>query len=222
MPHMISTERQDRPQTRESGRFYIDELSLLINRRADTIRRWEGSGMLPRHLHPRRGSRDWRYWTDNQVYGKRGIVNWMKQNDIRPGNFFTDPSQEENHIRRLRVPKLISEDVLHEMRQYCYVISRGPKKGQWARSREWIVKTYYPQSRYLSVENFLRSVTRYFAERGWPFPPTSHRAHVKSGKQAAKTRKVNQRAVRRAIRDDPELRAINRRADRLIRITNNR
>jgi hypothetical protein len=217
---MISTERKDRPKTREPGRFYIDELARLLNRRADTIRRWERSGMLPKYLHPKRGSRDWRYWTDNQVYGSRGIVAWMKREDMRPGNFFTDPSQEENHIRRLRVPKMISEDVLEEIRKYSYQITRGPDKGKWKKSREWIVATYYPQSGYLSVENFLRAVTRYFAERGWPFPPPSPRKYKQSAAKGAKTRKANARAVRRAIREDKELRSIERKADRLIRITN--
>lgn len=230
MPHMISTERKDRPKTREPGRFYIDELSMLINRRTDTIRRWQGTennpGILPKHLHPKRGHRDWRYWSDNQIYGQRGLIVWMEKNNIRPGNYFTDASQEENHIRRLRVPKCISEDVLQEIHQYSYKITRGPKKGQWARSREWIVKTYYPQSTYLSVENFLRAVTRYFAERGWPFPPPSPRVYKAAAKKAAKTRKKNIRAAKRAakeerrqIRQDPELRSIEQQADRLIRIT---
>lgn len=209
MPHMISTERKDRPRTREPGRFYIDELAKLLNRRADTIRRWERSDMLPQHLCPRRGARDWRYWTDNQVYGSRGIVAWMKKNDMRPGNYFTDPSQEENHIRRLRVPKCISEDTLEEIRKYSYVITRGPKKGKWARSRDWIVKTYYPQSTYLSVENFLRAVTRYFGERGWPFPPPAPRKY----KKRAKPKKIAKKNIPK------ELRAIEREADRLIRIT---
>lgn len=225
MPHMISTKREDRPPTREPGRFYIDELAKLLNRRPDTIRRWEGTetnpGRLPAHLIPRRGTRDWRYWTDSQVYGARGIIAWKEREDMRPGNFFTDASQEENHIRRLRVPKLIDEELLEEIHKYAYVISRGPNKGKWARSRDWIIKTYYPQSRYLTVENFLRAVQRYFAERGWPFPPPSDRAVKASNKKRVKTRKANERAAKRAARD-PEIRAIEREADRLIRITNNR
>ena len=231
MPHMISTDRKDRPRTREAGRFYIDELSLLLNRRADTIRRWQGTeqnpGPLPKHLHPKRGSRNWRYWTDNQVYGARGIVVWKEREDMRPGNFFTDPSQEENHIRRLRVPKMISEATLEEIHQYSYQITRGPNKGKWARSREWIVKVYYPQSDYLSIENFLRAVTRYFAERGWPFPPPSQATIKKAAKQRAKTRKANERAAKKAMAALPkdirrDLRKIEREADRLIRITNNK
>lgn len=145
---------------------------------------------------------------------------------MRPGNFFTDPSQEENHIRRLRVPKGISEGTLEEIRKYSYQITRGPRKGQWARSREWIVKTYYPQSTYLSVENFLRAVTRYFAERGWPFPPASPMVRKKAVQKAQKTRKRNERAAKKAMAALPadirrDIRKIEREADRLIRITKN-
>ena len=37
----------NRPDTREAGRLYIDELSIVVNRKPDTIRKWERAGMLP-------------------------------------------------------------------------------------------------------------------------------------------------------------------------------
>src|SRR4051812_37306601 len=102
---MISTMKK-RPKTREPGRVYIDELRPIIDREMGTIRKWERT-ILPKRLHSKRGYRGWRFWTDNQVWGKNGIIEWMAKNDMRPGKLMVGPEREAEHVRNLRTPKYL-------------------------------------------------------------------------------------------------------------------
>jgi hypothetical protein len=203
---MIPAMTDERPPTREPGRFYIDELASreVLNRKADTIRKWDQTGRLPNHLKPRRGTRGWRYWTDKQVYGPRGLLWWMEKNDMRPGRMVTDPEKEQQHVENLRRPKAMSAEVVENIRKHAKKIHAGPKAGKHVRTRAWILKHYFPQTRYVSVENFERAVTAYFAERGWDFPPAERR-----------------RQARRVVPIPKEIRALERQADRIIKLTDN-
>jgi predicted DNA-binding transcriptional regulator AlpA len=95
--------------------IYISELCEIVNRKRNTIYKWEHSGRLPKHLIPQRGYKGWRCWTYEQVYGKNGIIAWMKANDIRPGNFITDPSREAQHIASLRRPKYLTKNDINRV-----------------------------------------------------------------------------------------------------------
>lgn len=69
------------PQTapdESAERIYITEAAELLNRRSDTIRKWERNGELPQHLRPHRGFRNWRYFTPDQI---EGIRQWIKDTD---------------------------------------------------------------------------------------------------------------------------------------------
>lgn len=157
---MILTMRK-RPKTREKGRVYIDELRPIIDREMGTIRKWERE-LLPRHLKSKRGHRGWRYWTDQQVWGKNGIIAWMEKNDMRPGNLVTDPSKEAQHVQNLRKPKYLDG---YHIRSARYFAEQG-------RSREWIVKKLFPRTRYARPINLERALEKLFKQEGWYFPPS--------------------------------------------------
>jgi hypothetical protein len=197
---------EERPTTREPGRFYIDELSVIVNRKPDTIRKWERVGMLPEHLLPKRGTRDWRYWTDKQVFGPRGILAWMKKNDIRPGAYLTAADHEEQHIANMRRPRMKPE-MLEEIRYYARTFKSGGRKGRHRRSRKWILSTYLPQTPYTSEANFERAIVPYFAERGWEFPPAARVQRDSRG-----------RMTKAQIKKHPEVRRLTKEANRIIRI----
>jgi hypothetical protein len=197
---------EQRPTTREPGRFYIDELSQIVNRKPDTIRKWERAEMLPPHLRPKRGTRDWRYWTDKQVYGPRGILAWMKKNDIRPGAYLTMPQDEEKHIENMRRPRGIKADALEEIKYLATSYKSGSKKGRYRRSRKWIIDHYFDQTTYTSKANFEKVLVNYFAQQGWEFPP----AALQPGSRGRMTRKQ--------IEQHPEVRRVTREANRIIRL----
>jgi hypothetical protein len=199
------TTPSERPATREPGCFYIDELSLIVNRKPDTIRKWERLGMLPSHLHPRRGLRDWRYWTDKQVYGKRGILQWMKDNDIRPGAYLTTPDNEPKHIANMRRPRGMKVSMLEEIRYWARTFKSGARKGEHRRSRKWIIDHYFEQTSYTSKENFERAITNYFAAKGWEFPP------------AVRERRPSARMSRKQVEQHPEVKRLAKEADKIIR-----
>ena len=199
----------NRPDTREAGRLYIDELSIVVNRRPDTIRKWERAGMLPQHLMPKRGARDWRYWTDNQVYGQRGIINWMKKNDMRPGSYLTTPDQEPAHIKNMRRPR-IKIELLREIRYWGRTHKSGVKKGQHRRSRKWIINHYFPRTSYTNKANFEKALSTYFSLQGWEFPPP---APAKPAR-----RRKSDRMTTAQIKKHPEVRAATREANRIIRL----
>jgi hypothetical protein len=150
-----------RPETRQEGIVYIDELAAIINRKQGTIRKWGLTGTLPKHLLPHRGSRNWRYWKDSQVWGPRGIIAWMERNDMRPGNLVTDPSKEAEHLENLRRPKYLNGYHLRSARTF---VEQG-------RSRAWIVETLWPRTKYARPENLEAALVKVFEAEGWEFPP---------------------------------------------------
>lgn len=149
-----------RPKTREKGRVYIDELTGIINRQQGTIRKWERE-RLPKRLLPSRGYRKWRYWTDEQIWGKNGIIAWMERNDMRPGNLVTDPAKEDEHVQNLRRPKYLNG---YHLRSAKIFVEQG-------KSRAWIIETLWPRTKYARPENLEAALVKYFAQNGWYFPP---------------------------------------------------
>jgi hypothetical protein len=203
----LSMDEEDAtPTHREPGRIYIDELVPIVNRKPDTIRKWERSGMLPAHLHPKRGTRDWRYWTDKQVYGPRGILRWMKDNDIRPGAYLTTAAQETNHIRHMRRPRGMKLSMLEEIKYYARTFKSGNKKGKHRRSRQWIIDHYFDQTSYSSKANFEKAIVNYFAAQGWEFPPPK------------RTKRTSARMTKAQIKRHPEIRRLTKETNRVIRI----
>jgi hypothetical protein len=201
------TTMEERPTTREPGRFYIDELSLIVNRKPDTIRKWERTEMLPPHLKPKRGTRDWRYWTDKQVYGRNGIIAWMKNNDIRPGAYLTTPEGEASHINHMRRPRGMKISMLEEIRYYARTFKSGGKKGMHRRSRQWIVDHYFDQTTYSSKANFEKAIVNYFFQQGWEFPPPVRVRRDSRG-----------RMTKAQIKRHPEVRRLTKESNRIVRI----
>jgi hypothetical protein len=150
-----------RPETREEGRVYIDELGKIVDRELGTIRKWERT-LLPKRLHSRRGYRGWRYWTDKQIWDDDGILAWMEKHDMRPGNLVTDPSKAAQHVHNLRKPKYLDG---YHIRSARYFAEQG-------RSREWIVKKLFPRTRYARPENLEAALEKLFKQEGWYFPPS--------------------------------------------------
>ena len=155
---MTTTVKNTNP--REPEGVYIDELAQIINREQNTIRKWERE-RLPKHLMPQRGFRNWRYWTDSQVYGSRGILAWMDRNDMRPGNLVTDPSKEDEHVENLRRPKYLNG----------YHIRSAKRFAEQGKSREWIVETLWPRTKYARPENLEAALVKVFEAEGWELPP---------------------------------------------------
>jgi hypothetical protein len=150
----------ERPETREEGIVYIDELAVIINREQGTIRKWERE-RLPKRLHPKRGYRNWRYWSDAQVWGSSGIITWMERNDMRPGNLVTDPDKADEHVRNLRRPKYLNG---YHIRSAKTFVEQG-------KSRAWIVETIWPRTKYARPENLEAALVKVFAANNWYFPP---------------------------------------------------
>lgn len=145
----------------EDKRIYISELGKIVQRQANTIRKWERFGKLPEHLLPQRGFRNRRYWTHAQVHGKKGIIVWMRKNDMRPGNAIAKRANEAAHIRHLRRPKYLSNRLLRNVRQMTN--DRQPL--------EKILDEIYPHTKYASRDNLEYALRRYFKHQGWVFPP---------------------------------------------------
>lgn len=95
----------DEQQTEE--RIFIREASDLLNRRMDTLRKWDRN-FLPAELqsHREESGRRWRYWTPEQI---KGIFDWIEETDRRPGKGLPhwNPSREEveDLIQNLRRPR---------------------------------------------------------------------------------------------------------------------
>lgn len=95
------------PAIPEEERIYIREAAELLNRRMDTLRRWDRL-YLPKNLksHREESGRKWRYWSAKQL---KGILEWMEKTDRRPGKGLPhwNPSQEEidEVIEKLRRPR---------------------------------------------------------------------------------------------------------------------
>jgi hypothetical protein len=93
------------------GRIYIRELAGIVDRSVHTIRLWQVSQngkppILPLHLFPKRDSRNWRYWTPQQV---DQIREWMDRELIVPGSaagkYRPDPEQIREMLKKLREPR---------------------------------------------------------------------------------------------------------------------
>ena len=89
-------------------RIFIREAAELLNRRMDTIRKWDRDGILPKKLQSKReeSGRRWRYWTPAQI---SGIADWMEKTDRRPGkglpHWKPTPEQVEELLVKLRKPR---------------------------------------------------------------------------------------------------------------------
>jgi hypothetical protein len=164
---------------KEEERIYIGQLAEEIHREMGTIRKWEHQGKLPKHLRPRRGERNHRYWTRKQV---EGIKAWMKRNDMRPGRVVTDPSKEDQHVEHLRKPKGMDG----------YAVRDAKKMAAAGKSRAYIVRKLFPRTKYASPENLEAALVRLFRKNGWDFPPPPAPPKTKP----KKTKKV--RYVRRS------------------------
>jgi DNA-binding transcriptional MerR regulator len=85
-------------------RVYINEAAERLDRRIDTLRKWDSSGVLPEGLRPFRGERRWRYWTEDQM----SLLEEWAATRI-PGSALAgyDPDQERLslHRRNMRRPK---------------------------------------------------------------------------------------------------------------------
>lgn len=168
-----------KPTTKERPVIYITELCEIVDREANTIRKWERHKKLPKHLLPKRGKKDMRYWTHEQVFGKKGIVQWMIDNDMRPGNYLAQPENEGRHVKALRRPKLLSNDL----------ILLAQKMARAKKSVEEIVEEIYPHTQYVSPERLEIALRDHFRKQGWYFPR----------RQAKRQRK--QQAPRNLLRD---------------------
>lgn len=87
-----------------SDRVYISEASERLNRRIDTLRKLDNSGEFPQHLRPKRGYRNWRYWTEDQI---TELVIWFEGRT--PGSALTgyhpDEERKSLHLERMRQPR---------------------------------------------------------------------------------------------------------------------
>lgn len=99
----------------EADRVYIREAAEILNRRMDTLRRWERPGVLPKHLKPHREKtgRRWRYWSRQQI---EGIKKWLVDTDRRPGKGLPTlpdltPEEAEEMITKMRGPSFSRRDV---------------------------------------------------------------------------------------------------------------
>jgi len=153
-------------------KVYINELALILDRKVETIRKWETSGRLPKYLWPKRGKHDWRCWTPAQV---EKIKEWMIRNDMRPGRLLTDPDLESQHVANLRKPKYISG---HHIKSTKAFIEQG-------KSRDEIVKIIFPRTKYSTPEKAEKALVKTFKINGWDFPPkTNHRRRLSKGMEA--------------------------------------
>jgi hypothetical protein len=190
------------PQRRESGKVYMDELCKIIDRKSDTVRRWQGHHKhpLPSHLLPKKGTRGWRYWTDEQVWGEDGIIAWMKTLDLRPGRVVTPPHKEHQHVARLRKPKYLTGDQLRGIRD---MVEAG-------KTRRQIVNRYFKRTRYVTKQHLERALEDYFKSIGmdWPTDP------VKTQKEVAADKRL-----KRGVTVPQEYKQLERRAERLIKLS---
>lgn len=125
------------------------------------MRRWEADELLPVHLLPERDHNGWRYWTDEQVFGKRGVIAWMNKNDMRPGNTMTDPKDEYKHIDNLHRPRLLKKSDLRDVEQ---MIREGC-------SRTEILIMMYPRTTYTKIEGLEAALTKHYKYHDKYFPP---------------------------------------------------
>ena len=178
-----------------SKRYSIGELGEIVDRRPDTIRKWESPDRLPQlptHLLPKRDENDHRYWTHTQVYGSRGIIAWMERNDLRPGNLLADPEREEEHVRNLRRPKFLNGNHARSVR---VLIDKG-------RTRESLVRTMFRRMqkgngpRYATEAGLERALVQLAKIEGWTDFP---KAKPKPVKKIAKVQKQEFDKLKRRV-----------------------
>lgn len=145
-------------QAKYPNRVYMTELTAIIDRRADTIRKWDYTGKLPKHLRPKRDADDHRYWSKMQV---KGIIKWMDDNDMRPGKLIALPESEAHHLREMRKPKFITGRHLQTIHA---MIANGKTYDQ-------IIKKVYPRTEYATVKSFEQALKRLFQMEDWYLPP---------------------------------------------------
>ena len=144
---------------REPRRVYIDELGAIIHRKVNTIRKWEKTGRLPAELTPKRGTRKWRYWNFSRV---KKIIEWMEQNNMRPGRLLADPAIEDQHIDNLRRPRYLNG---HHIKSARYFVKQG-------KTRDEIVGIIFPRTNYSSEKKCELALVQVFRSNGWDFPAT--------------------------------------------------
>jgi len=181
---------------RESGRVYIDELAKILDRGMGTIRKWERETLLPKRLHSKRGYRGWRYWTDAQVWGQKGIIKWMADNNMRPGWLVTPPEKEAEHVRALRKPKYLDGYHIRSARTFA----------EQGRSREWIVRKLFPRTRYARPENLEAALEKYFEQEGWYFPPSIGKLSMLPDRVEREVVALEREARRMELRDEARAR----------------
>jgi hypothetical protein len=98
-----------RREVPEGERIYIRDAAEMLDRRIGTLRKWESTRALPRHLRSQRGKRNWRYWTPEQI---EAIKQWIKDTDRRPGRGLShidqrnaDPDLVQQQIHAMRKPR---------------------------------------------------------------------------------------------------------------------
>jgi len=99
----------DAPATPTRRQIFIKEAAFILNRREDTLRKWETKGALPEHLRPQRASRGWRWWTVEQL---DEIKEWMKTRPIGHALPHYTPNEQASKIavsnmRRPRYPTIV-------------------------------------------------------------------------------------------------------------------
>lgn len=82
-------------------KFSIAEAARLLDRSPSTLRAWDRSKSMPRHLRPARDPNGHRYWTPELI---AQIQEWMIENEFYPGRAIYHPDKErlQKHIERIR------------------------------------------------------------------------------------------------------------------------
>lgn len=151
--------------TPEAKHIYIYELGRIVDRQPATIRKWENDGKLPKHLLPKRGKKNHRYWTHGQVFGPRGIIAWMKKHDMRPGNQLTAPEKEKEHLINLRRPKYINGTEIIAIKEMALN----------GKSLDQIVKRVYKRTKYTTPEACEEAIKRLAKLDGFYLPKRPYR-----------------------------------------------
>lgn len=171
-------------------KIYINELARIVNRRSGTIRKWEAEGRLPKSLMPKRDKNKWRYWSNSQVFGSRGIIAWMRDNDMRPGRLMTEVGKETEHVHNLRKPKYLNG---HQIRGVKIMVDNG-------RSRDYIVRKLYPRTRYTSESKLEAALVKLFKENDWTFPAKFVNGKAKLSKSESNEVKRLERQIDSMVR----------------------
>lgn len=96
---------------KNDNRIYISEAAAILNRRPDTLRKWDRHE-LPKKLRSSReeSGRKWRYWTPAKI---KGILAWIERTDRRPGkglpHYHPSPDQVDELLLKLRKPRKDSD-----------------------------------------------------------------------------------------------------------------